>query len=151
MNLSNALRGDNKTLGNWGELILERVLERAGLQLGKEYDREVSLQNADGRRYRPDALLYLPGKKSIIIDSKASIKFYEKTLHEACDEQEKNKLLREHVRSVRKHIDGLSAKAYENLDGVNSLNFVLMFVPVEAALQAALEYCLLYTSDAADE
>jgi len=140
VNLSNALRGDNKTLGNWGELILERVLERAGLQLGKEYEREVSLQNADGRRYRPDALLYLPGKKSIIIDSKASIKFYEKTLHEACDENTKNKLLREHVRSVRKHIDGLSAKAYENLDGVNSLNFVLMFVPVEAALQAALEF-----------
>jgi len=116
------------------------VLERAGLQLGKEYDREVSLQNADGRRYRPDALLYLPGKKSIIIDSKASIKFYEKTLREACDENTKNNLLREHVRSVRKHIDGLSAKAYENLDGINSLNFVLMFVPVEAALQAALEF-----------
>jgi len=140
VNLSNALRGDNKALGNWGELILERVLERAGLQRGKEYDREVSLQNSDGRRYRPDALLYLPGKKSIVIDSKASIKSYEKTLQESCDEQLRKKLLREHVGSIRKHIDGLSEKGYESLDGINSLNFVLMFVPVEAALQAALEF-----------
>ena len=140
VNLSNALRGDNKTLGNWGELILERVLERAGLQQGKEYDREVSLKNADGRRFRPDALLYLPGKKSIIIDSKASIKFYEKTLQQSCDKQLRKELLREHVRSVRKHIEGLSEKGYENLDGINSLNFVLMFVPVESALQAALEF-----------
>lgn len=150
VNLSNALRGDNKTLGNWGELILERVLERAGLQQGKEYDREVSLHNADGRRFRPDALLYLPGKKSIIIDSKASIKFYEKTLQKSCDEQLRKKLLREHVRSVRKHIEGLGAKGYENLDGVNSLNFVLMFVPVEAALQAALEFDESLYKDAYD-
>jgi len=140
INLSNALRGDNKTLGSWGELILERVLERAGLTKGKEYDREVSLENADGARLRPDALLYLPGKKSIIIDSKATIKFYEKYLHHTSDEQSKNLLLREHVKSIKKHIDSLSAKGYETLDGVNSLDFVLMFVPVEAALQAALEY-----------
>jgi len=140
INLSNALRGDNKTLGSWGELILERVLERAGLTKGKEYDREVSLENSDGARLRPDALLYLPGKKSIIIDSKATIKFYEKYLHQAHDEQSKNLLLREHVKSIKKHIESLSAKGYETLDGVNSLDFVLMFVPVEAALQAALEF-----------
>lgn len=140
INLSNALRGDNKTLGSWGELILERVLERAGLTKGKEYDREVSLENSDGARLRPDALLYLPGKKSIIIDSKATIKFYEKYLHQAHDEQSKSLLLRQHVKSIKKHIESLSAKGYETLDGVNSLDFVLMFVPVEAALQAALEF-----------
>lgn len=140
INLSNALRGDNKTLGSWGELILERVFERAGLNKGREFDREVSFENADGLRLRPDALLYLPGKKSIIIDSKASIKFYEKSLHESVDQQSKNRLLREHVKSIKKHIDGLSAKGYETLEGVNSLDFVLMFVPVEAALQAALEF-----------
>jgi len=140
INLSNALRGDNKTLGSWGELILERVLERAGLTKGREYDREVTLENSDGMRLRPDALLYLPGKKSIIIDSKASIKFYEKSLQEATDLPSKNRFLREHVKSIKKHIDGLSAKGYESLEGVNSLDFVLMFVPVEAALQAALEF-----------
>ena len=140
INLSNALRGDNKTLGSWGELVLERVLERAGLTKGQEYDREVSLENSDGMRLRPDALLYLPGEKSIIIDSKASIKFYEKSLQEATDLPSKNQYLREHVKSIKKHIDGLSAKGYETLEGVNSLDFVLMFVPVEAALQAALEF-----------
>lgn len=140
INLSNALRGDNKTLGNWGELILERVLERAGLTKGHEYDREVSLQSAEGARLRPDALLYLPGGKTIIIDSKVSVKFYEKTLHSSCDADSKKRLLREHVKSIRKHIDGLSAKEYEALEGVYSLDFVLMFVPVEAALQTALEF-----------
>ncbi len=140
VNLSNALRGDNKTLGSWGELILERVLERAGLQKGKEFDREVTLKGADGHKLRPDALLHLPGKKTIIIDSKASIKFYEKSLHESCDDALKKSLLRDHVRCLKKHIEGLSAKSYETLEGVNSLDFVLMFVPVEAALQAALEF-----------
>ncbi len=140
INLSNALRGDNKTLGNWGELILERVLERAGLSKGSEYDREVCLQSADGANLRPDALLYLPGGKSIIIDSKVSIKFYEKTLYDSCDADAKKRLLREHVKSIKKHIDGLSAKEYEALEGVCSLDFVLMFIPVEAALHAALQF-----------
>ena len=150
VNLSNALRGDNKALGNWGELILERVLERAGLQKGKEYEREVSFKSANGRIYRPDALLRLPGKKSIIVDSKASIKFYEKTLQISNDEQARKKLLREHVKSVRKHIEGLSAKSYESLEGINSLNFVLMFVPVEAALQVALDFDETLYKDAYD-
>ncbi len=140
INLSNALRGNNKTLGSWGELILERVFERAGLTKGQEYDREVSLQSSEGVRLRPDALLYLPGGKSIIIDSKASIKFYEKSLLESCDADSKKRLLREHVKSIKKHIDGLSAKHYESLEGVNSLDFVLMFIPVDAALQSALEF-----------
>ena len=140
INLSNALRGNNKTLGSWGELILERVLERAGLTKGREYDREVSLQSSNGARLRPDAVLHLPGGKSIIIDSKVSIKFYEKSLHDSCDPDSKKRLMREHVKSIKKHIDGLSAKKYESLEGVNSLDFVLMFIPVEAALQSALEF-----------
>jgi len=86
VNLTNALRGDNKTLGSWGELILERVLESAGLQKGREYDREVTFENAEGQKLRPDALLHLPGGKSIVIDSKASIKFYEQTQRDSTDE-----------------------------------------------------------------
>ena len=148
--LSNALRGDNKTLGSWGELILERVLERAGLERGREFDREVTFQNSDGLKLRPDALLHLPGKKTIIIDSKASIKFYEKALVESTDETLRKRLMRDHVRAIRKHIEGLSAKRYESLEGINSLNFVLMFIPVEGALQAALEFDELLYKEAYD-
>lgn len=148
--LSSALRGDNKTLGSWGELILERVLERAGLEKGREFDREVTFQNSEGLKLRPDALLYLPGKKTIIIDSKASIKFYEKALVESTDEVLRKRLMRDHVSAIRKHIEGLSAKQYEALEGVNSLNFVLMFIPVEGALQAALEFDELLYKEAYD-
>jgi len=140
VSLTNALRGNNKTLGSWGELILERVLERAGLTKGLEYDREVSLQSACGVRFRPDALIYLPGDKSIIIDSKVSIKYYEKSLQDCCDKESGKRLMREHVKSIKKHIEDLSAKRYNALEGVNSLDFVLMFIPVEAALQSALEF-----------
>lgn len=150
INLSNALQGNNKTLGSWGELILERVLERAGLTKGQEYDREVSLQSSDGARLRPDVLLYLPDGKSIIIDSKVSIKFYEKSLHESCNADSQKRLLREHVKSLKKHIHGLSVKKYEALEGVNSLDFVLMFIPVEAALQSALEFDQSLYKDAYD-
>ncbi len=140
INLSNALRGNNKTLGGWGELVLERVFERAGLNRGREYDREVSLKQSDGTTLRPDALLYLPGDKTIVIDSKVSIRFYEKSLNDSCDKETRNRLMREHVKSIKKHVDGLSAKQYERLEGINSLDFVLMFLPVEAALQSALEF-----------
>lgn len=150
INLSNALRGNNKTLGSWGELILERVLERAGLTKGREYDREVSLRSSDGARFRPDAVLHLPGGKSIIIDAKVSIKFYEKSLHESCNADSRKRLLREHVKSIKKHIVGLSAKKYEALEGVNSLDFVLMFIPVEAALQSAIEFDELLYKEAYD-
>ena len=102
--LSSALRGDNKTLGSWGELILERVLERAGLEKGREFDREVTFQNSEGLKLRPDALLYLPGKKTIIIDSKASIKFYEKALVESTDEVLRKRLMRDHVTVSYTHL-----------------------------------------------
>ncbi len=139
ISLTNALRGDNKTLGNWGELVLERVLESAGLQKGREYDREVSFTDELGRRLRPDVLLRLPGKKNIVIDSKASVKAFEKYLS-LSNEEEKRKWIQMHVKSLRKHIETLSQKQYEFIDGVNSLDFVLMFIPVEAAFQVALEH-----------
>lgn len=138
INLTNALRGDNKALGNWGELVLERVLESAGLQKGREYDREVSFTDDQGRRLRPDVLLHLPGKKNIVVDSKASVKAFEKSLS-LTDEDEKRKWMQVHVKSLRKHIESLSSKQYEFIDGVNSLDFVVMFIPVEAAFQSALE------------
>lgn len=138
INLTNALRGDNKALGNWGELVLERVLESAGLQKGREYDREVSFTDEQGRRLRPDVLLHLPGNKNIVVDSKASVKAFEKSLSHN-DEEEKRKWMQLHVKSLRKHIDSLSSKQYEFIDGVNSLDFVVMFIPVEAAFQLALE------------
>ena len=138
INLTNALRGDNKSLGNWGELVLERVLENAGLQKGREYFREVSFTDEGGRKLRPDVVVHLPGGKHIVVDSKASIKAYEK-LVSSNDEEDRRKWSQLHVKSLRRHVDGLSRKQYELIDGVNSLDFVVMFIPVEAAFQAALE------------
>ena len=138
INLTNALRGDNKSLGNWGELILERVLENAGLQKGREYFREVSFTDESGRKLRPDAVVHLPGAKHIVVDSKASVKAYEKLLS-ADSDGERQRWGQMHVKSLRRHVDSLSSKQYELIDGVNSLDFVVMFIPVEAAFQAALE------------
>lgn len=139
INLTNALRGDNKTLGNWGELVLERVLESAGLQQGREFDREVSFTDATGKKLRPDVVLRLPGGRSIIVDSKVSVKAYENALTQD-DDNDRRKWFQMHVKSLRRHIESLSAKQYELIEGVHSLDFVIMFIPVEAAFQFALEH-----------
>ncbi len=139
INLTNALRGDNKTLGNWGELVLERVLESAGLEKGREFDREVTFTDASGKRLRPDVLLHLPGGKNIIVDSKVSVKDFEKSLAQH-NESERQKSVHLHVKALRRHVESLSSKQYELIDGANSLDFVIMFVPVEAAFQLALEH-----------
>lgn len=136
-NLTQALKGQ-KTQGNWGELILERVLEHAGLEKGREYQTQVSLKSADGERFQPDVLIMLPGDKQVVVDSKVSLTAYQQYI--AADDSEiAQAALKQHVLSLRNHVKGLSGKDYNRLEGLHSLDFVLLFVPIEAAFSAALQ------------
>jgi DNA recombination protein RmuC len=136
LNLTRALKGDNKAQGNWGEVILERVLEESGLRKGHEYETQFAAQDEEGRRRHPDVVVRLPDNRDIVIDAKVSLLSYER--YSSADTDEERQLaLRAHVASVRAHVDGLSVKAYENLAGVRSLDFVLIFIPIEAAFLAA--------------
>ncbi len=137
-NLTQALKGDSKTQGNWGELILERLLERSGLREGVEFDREKSFVNDEGKRQRPDVVINLPDNKHIVIDSKVSLLHYEKALN-SDSEVEKQTALKQHLSSLKNHIDTLAAKRYEHLERLNAPDFVLMFVPVEGAYMMAIE------------
>lgn len=137
-NLSKALKGDKKIQGNWGELILERVLEQSGLHKGREFSTQRGLRDQDNMLYKPDAILHLPGGRDVIIDSKISLASWEKYV-KSHDQQEQNALLKQHIAAVRQHITGLAAKNYPNLQGLNSLDFVLMFMPIEAAYTGAVE------------
>jgi len=138
VSLANALRGDNKAQGNWGEFILEKLLEDSGLSKGREYDTQVALKDESGKRRNPDVIIHLPEGRDIVIDAKVSLVDYERYFH-AEDDETKKQCLRQHLSSLRAHIKGLSHKDYENLEGVNSLDFVLIFVPVEAAFMLALD------------
>jgi len=138
VSLANALRGDNKAQGNWGEFVLEKLLEDSGLTNGREYDTQVALKDDTGKRRNPDVVVHLPEGRDIVIDAKVSLVDYERYFH-AEDEETKAQCLRQHLVSLRAHIKGLSGKDYENLEGVNSLDFVLIFVPVEAAFVLALD------------
>jgi DNA recombination protein RmuC len=133
VSLANALRGDNKAQGNWGEFILEKLLEDSGLSKGREYDTQVALKDESG-----NVIIHLPEGRDIVIDAKVSLVDYERYFHADTDEL-KQQCLRQHLNSLRAHIKGLSHKDYENLDGVNSLDFVLIFIPVEAAFMVALD------------
>jgi len=133
-NLTKALKGDKKLQGIWGELILERVLELSGLRKGEEYEREVTLK-IDDKRFRPDVIVHLPDNKDIIIDSKVSLNAYSNYL-----EKNDETFLKEHVKNIKNHIDNLSAKDYEHLENINSLDFIFMFFPLENALIDALNY-----------
>ena len=133
-NLTKALKGEKKLQGNWGELVLERVLEMSGLRKGIEYEREVSLKNDENQTYRPDVIVHLPNKRDIIIDSKVSLNAYSEYVKNNNEEA-----LKRHIQAIKKHIDTLADKKYENLNGVNSLDFIFMFVPIENALNLALE------------
>ncbi len=150
VNLTNALKGDNKTQGNWGEVVLERVLEESGLQKGREYDVQVSLSSDVGARRNPDVIVRLPENKDIVIDAKVSLLDYERYCS-ATDPVEKEKSLKQHVASLRTHINGLSIKSYEKLEGIRSLDFVFIFVPIEAAFMAALQYDPTIFRDAYDK
>ena len=138
VSLANALRGDNKAQGNWGEFVLEKLLEDSGLTKGREYDTQVALKDDSGKRKNPDVIVHLPEGRDIVIDAKVSLVDYERYFH-AEDEDSRELCLRQHLASLRSHIKGLSGKDYENLEGVNSLDFVLIFVPVEAAFMLALD------------
>lgn len=137
-NLTSALRGDNKTQGNWGELILEKILERSGLKEGQEYVVQHSTENTDGSRIRPDVVIFLPDGKHLIIDSKVSLLAYS-NMAGAPDEASRNAFLRQHIDSVRAHIRGLSDKNYHSAPDLRSPDFILLFMPVEGAFAAALQ------------
>lgn len=136
-NLTRALKGQ-KTQGNWGELILERVLEHAGLEKGREYQTQVSLKGPDGERFQPDVLIMLPGDKQVVVDSKVSLTAYQQYVS-ADDDVIGQAALKQHVLSLRNHVKGLAGKDYKRLEGLHSLDFVLLFVPIEAAFSAALQ------------
>ena len=136
-NLTRALKGQ-KTQGNWGELILERVLEHAGLEKGREYQTQVSLKGPDGERFQPDVLIMLPGDKQVVVDSKVSLTAYQQYVG-ADDDVIGQVALKQHVLSLRNHVKGLAGKDYKRLEGLHSLDFVLLFVPIEAAFSAALQ------------
>jgi DNA recombination protein RmuC len=139
VNLAQALKGNNKAQGNWGEVILERLLEESGLQKGREYDTQVSFTSDDGSRRMPDVIIHLPEQKDIIIDSKVSLIDYEKFCSTE-DDQERKLFLNAHVNSLRSHIKGLNFKDYEKLEGVKSLDFVFIFIPIEAAFMLAMQH-----------
>lgn len=137
LNLSNALRGESKTQGNWGEMILETVLERSGLAKGTQYDTQFATVDADGRRRLPDAVVYLPEERCIVIDSKVSLTAYVR-VHEAETEEGRRSALAAHLDSVRRHLKELSAKNYQDLPHMRTLDYVFMFIPSEAAYVEAL-------------
>ena len=138
VNLTNALKGQSKTRGSWGEMILERVLEESGLQKGREYEIQTMYASEEGQRRHPDVIVHLPEGKDIVIDSKVSLIAYEKYCT-ADKEETRDKRLKEHISSVRTHIKALSGKRYEELEGIRTLDFVLMFLPIEGAFWAAIE------------
>jgi DNA recombination protein RmuC len=139
VNLTNALKGQSKSQGNWGEFILERVLEKSGLSRGREYEVQVALKGEDGNRLQPDVVVYLPEEKHLVIDAKVSLVAYERFCSAESDD-ERQRALREHVDSVRKHVRDLSGKNYQSLYGIKSLDFVLLFVPIEPSFAAAMQH-----------
>ena len=139
LNLTKALKGDSKLRGNWGEMQLERLLEESGLAKGREYEVQVSLKDENGTRLQPDVVVHLPEKKDVVIDSKVSLVAYEQ-YHAAETDAERLAQIRAHITSLRNHFNGLSAKNYDELIGVNSLDLVIMFVPIESSLLLAFEH-----------
>lgn len=136
--LTNALKGDNKTQGNWGEVILERILKESGLREGHEFETQVATQSEQGRRLQPDVVVHLPNDKDVIIDSKVSLASYERYFNES-DEHARKQHLVGHVNSIKGHIKGLGAKDYQAISSLRTLDYVLLFIPIEAAFLLAIE------------
>lgn len=136
VNLTKALKGQNKTQGDWGEMILSSILDQTGLRNGKEYTTQGSFSNKDGKKLRPDVIVHLPSNKDIVIDSKVSLNSYV-NYNKAENETQRELAAKELVKSIITHIKGLSVKRYENLEGLRSLDFVLLFVPIEGAFVLA--------------
>ena len=137
-NLTKALKGDSKMQGNWGELVLERVLEKSGLEKDREYSVQQQFERQDGSRVFPDVVIHLPNGKKMIVDSKVSLVAYERMVN--ADDANSQTHLKEHVASIRKHVVQLSAKRYEELYAIESPDFVLMFIPIEPAFAVALNF-----------
>jgi len=136
--LTQALKGESKVQGNWGEMILQRILETSGLREGKEFAREQSFTDENGKRLRPDVVVYMPGDKQVIIDSKVSLTDYERVVS-AADEVSRKTALTAHLRSLKTHIQTLAAKRYDHLPNVHTPDYVLMFIPIEGAYLTAIE------------
>jgi DNA recombination protein RmuC len=136
INLTRALKGDSQARGAWGEMVLERVLEASGLQAGREYHTQASFTGSEGRQ-RPDAIVHLPESKDIVIDAKVSLVAYERCTS-AADGDARTQALREHLAAMRRHVDQLGARSYTEIEQLHTLDFVLMFVPVEAAFIEAV-------------
>jgi len=139
INLTNALKGESKQQGVWGEMVLEHVLEASGLRKGYEFEREVSLKTDDNETLRPDVIVHLPDNRDLIIDAKTSLVAYERYVNAQNDEL-KAQYLKAHLDSIRSHVSELSKKNYERLKEVNTLDFIFMFMPIEGALAVALEH-----------
>ncbi|MBA4744070.1 MAG: DNA recombination protein RmuC [Muricauda sp.] len=135
-NLTKALKGDSKMQGNWGELVLERVLEKSGLEKDREYSVQQSFKRADGTRVLPDVIIHLPDGKKMVVDSKVSLTDYERYTN--AEEEDRPKFLKDHINSLRRHVEQLSSKKYEDLYEMESPDFVLMFVPIEPAFAVAI-------------
>jgi len=138
LNLTKALKGDKKIQGNWGEMILEKVLEKSGLRKGIEYETQGAFRDEDHKLFKPDVIIRLPEDKDVVIDSKVSLLAYERYCS-ADDDQERIQALKQHTEAVREHIKGLSHKDYSRLAGLRTLDFVLLFMPIEAAFVAAFQ------------
>ncbi|MGM5470926.1 DNA recombination protein RmuC [Flavobacteriaceae bacterium LMO-SS05] len=135
-NLTRALKGDSKMQGNWGELVLERVLEKSGLEKDREYFVQQSFTREDGSRVLPDVVLHLPDNKKMIIDSKVSLTDYERFV--SAEDDDRARYLKAHVNSIKKHVDQLSDKNYQDLYDIESPDFVLLFIPIEPAFAVAI-------------
>jgi len=138
INLTKALKGDNKAQGNWGEMVLEQVLEQSGLRKGHEYHSQVNLTQTDGKRLQPDVVIHMPENKDVVVDSKVTLVAYER-YQSAESESDRQAALLEHLASVKGHVKGLSGKSYESAEGVTSLDYVLLFIPIESAYMLALQ------------
>ena len=149
-NLTKALKSDNKVQGNWGEVVLESILEKSGLRKDYEYFTQPSYQNDEGRQVRPDVIVQLPDNKHVVIDSKVSLIAYEQCVNSE-DEQERLKFAKAHIASIRQHVKGLSEKKYHLIDQINSPDFVLLFIPIEPAFHIAIHEDQKLFQDAFDQ
>lgn len=136
--LTKALKGESKTQGNWGEIILENILERTGLRKGHEFTVQDSFSLSDGKRYQSDIIVHYPGERSIVIDSKVTLTAYDKYVA-ATNDEERSSALKAHILSVKNHINELASKNYQDLDEIKTLDFVVLFMPIEPAYLLAIQ------------
>ena len=140
INLTQALKGQNKTQGDWGEFILEKVLENSGLKLGREYRTQQEFKSDAGGKLKPDVIIHLPANRDVVIDAKMSLNAYEK-YYNSENNEEKQEALKNHINSIQNHIKSLAKKDYHLLHGIQTLDYILMFIPIEPAFSLAIEKC----------